>query len=441
MGNDERKEPQHYCSICHKPESETGKQFSMFGHHICVDCMQKSMEISQTVDPDKMGEALSNLMQNQRTEQTKVAKDEVQTKHDPQPLRLIPPHELRAKLDEHVIGQEQAKKVISVATYNHYKRIQQPLNDANVYPEVEIEKSNILMIGPTGSGKTHLVKTLAKILDVPLVITDATSLTEAGYVGDDVESVLSKLLTEADGDVSRAEQGIIFIDEIDKLAKKRDHHSRDISGEAVQQSLLKLLEGNLVQVPVGAGNKSFFTPNKTVDTSNILFIVAGAFSGLDTIVAERIKQATRIGFVDDVPEEKKELLKLAQIDDLRQFGMIPEFLGRLPILVLFTELTETAMLDILVKPKNSLLKQYQKLFALDDVTLHIEESALRDICAQALKKGTGARALRAQMEALLLDVMFEVPKDANIGEVWITEDFVKGIGAPRIIMRQHRRNG
>ena len=358
-------------------------------------------------------------------------------------LSEIPaPHAIKAQLDEYVIGQEQAKKGISVAVYNHYKRVFSKTSpDAEKYgTDIEIEKSNILMIGPTGSGKTYLVKTLAKLLDVPLAIADATSLTEAGYIGDDIESVLTKLLAAAGGDVQKAEMGIVFIDEIDKIAKKKSTNTRDVSGESVQQELLKLLEGADVEVPVGTGQKNAMTPMEMVNTDNILFICGGAFPDLETIIKERLTNTTSIGFGSD-PKDKydkdPDILSKVTNQDLREFGMIPEFLGRLPVTVTLQGLTKDFLVRILKEPKNAILKQYRKLLAMDEVNLNFDDDALEWIAEQALKKDTGARALRAIIEEFMLDIMFEIPKDPEIGSVTITRAYLEKHGGPRIEMREY----
>ena len=340
---------------------------------------------------------------------------------------------LKGKLDEDVVGQEDAKKVMSVAVYNHYKRVMADTTDG-----VEIEKSNMLMIGPTGCGKTYLVKTLAKLLDVPLAITDATSLTEAGYIGDDIESVVSKLLAAADNDVDRAEHGIIFIDEIDKIAKKRNANQRDVSGESVQQGMLKLLEGAEVEVPVGASSKNAMVPMTTVNTKNILFICGGAFPELDEIIKERLNKAAAIGFKSDLKDkydEDENILQKVTTEDVRKFGMIPEFLGRLPIMFTLEALTEDMLVRILTEPKNAIVKQYQKLLSMDEVKLTFEEDALRSIAKSAKEKKVGARALRSIIEEFMLDIMYEIPKDENIGMVTITKDYVEKKGGPVILMR------
>ena len=349
-------------------------------------------------------------------------------------IKDIPaPHKIKAKLDEYVIGQDQAKKVMSVAVYNHYKRVATDTMD-----EIEIEKSNILLLGPTGSGKTYLVKTLARLLDVPLAIADATSLTEAGYIGDDIESVVSKLLAAAGNDVEKTEHGIIFIDEIDKIAKKKNTTSRDVSGESVQQGMLKLLEGSNVEVPVGAGSKNAMVPLATVNTRNILFICGGAFPDLEEIITQRLNKQTSIGFDADLKdkyENDPDILTNVTIDDLKKFGMIPEFLGRLPIICTLRALDKDMLVQILKEPKNAILKQYQKLLALDEVDLRFDDSALEAIAEKAMEKETGARALRAIIEEFMLDIMYEIPKDENIGRVTITRDYIEGKASPLIEIR------
>ena len=306
--------------------------------------------------------------------------------------------------------------------------------------EIEIEKSNMLMIGPTGCGKTYLVRTLAKLLDVPLAIADATSLTEAGYIGDDIESVVSKLLAAAENDVERAEKGIIFIDEIDKIAKKKNTTSRDVSGESVQQGMLRLLEGADVEVPVGANSKNAMVPLATVNTRNILFICGGAFPDLEEIIKQRLNKQTSIGFnaeLKDKYDKDKNILRKVTVEDLRKFGMIPEFLGRLPILYTLEGLTKEMMVSILREPKNAILKQYQKLLALDEVKLEFDDGALEAIAEKAMKKDTGARALRAIIEEFMLDIMYEIPKDDNIGRVTITKEYIEGTGGPVIDIRKN----
>ena len=434
------------CFMCRRPESKAGKLINIgYNMHVCHDCMQKSVDAMQK-NPINLSEVMTHFpadmnledmissVQIPRRQQVKKKKEKPKAEMPKLELSNIPaPHKIKARLDDYVIGQEQAKKVISVAVYNHYKRILS--TDKN---EVEIQKSNMLMIGPTGSGKTYLVQTLARILNVPLAITDATSLTEAGYIGDDVESVISKLLASADNDVERAQQGIVFIDEIDKLAKKKNTNQRDVSGEAVQQGLLKLLEGSEVEVPVGASSKNAMVPMTTVDTKNILFICGGAFSGLDEIVKERLNKRAGIGFqaeLKDKDKNDKNILMKANWEDLRAFGMIPEFLGRLPVLTVLQSLDEDMLVTILKEPRNAILKQYEKLLEMDEVKLTFEEEALKAIAKKALKVDTGARALRTILEEYMLDIMYEVPKDDNIGQVVITKEYIEGNGGPKIIMR------
>ena len=348
---------------------------------------------------------------------------------------IPPPHKIKQSLDEYVIGQDYAKKVISVAVYNHYKRVATGTMD-----DIEIEKSNMLMIGPTGCGKTYLVKTLAKLLDVPLAIADATSLTEAGYIGDDIESVISKLLAAAGNDTERAEKGIVFIDEIDKIAKKKNTNSRDVSGESVQQGMLKLLEGADVEVPVGANSKNAMVPLTTINTRNILFICGGAFPDLEEIIKERLTKQSSMGFnaqLKDAFDKEENLLSRVTVEDIRKFGMIPEFIGRLPIIFTLQGLTKDMLVKILTEPKNAILKQYQKLLELDEVKLEFADDALEAIAEKAMKKDTGARALRSIIEEFMLDIMYEVPKDDNIGKVTITRAYIEGTGGPLIEIRSN----
>ena len=445
------KEYEDICYICRRPESIAGKMIHIQDAIcICNDCMQKTFDSMSNggfpmgnmmnMDFGKMPNiSMINLadLQGGISERQKIKKKKPkETKEVPVlDIHSIPaPHKIKASLDEYVVGQEHAKKVMSVAVYNHYKRVMaKPEEDG-----VEIEKSNMLMVGPTGSGKTYLVKTLAKLLDVPLAITDATSLTEAGYIGDDIESVVSKLLAAADNDVERAEHGIIFIDEIDKLAKKRNANQRDVSGESVQQGMLKLLEGAEVEVPVGASSKNAMVPMTTVDTRNILFICGGAFPDLEEIIKERLNKEASIGFKADLKDKydkEENLLLQVTVEDIRKFGMIPEFLGRLPILFSLEALTEEMLVKILKEPRNAIIKQYTKLLAMDEVKLEFEEEALYAIAALAKKKKVGARALRAIIEEFMLDIMYEIPKDDNIGIVTITRDYIEKKGGPLIQMR------
>ena len=446
------------CFICHRPESKAGKMVHL-PQNICVcsDCMQKAFDtmnngafpygdMMMNIRPEDLKNMTSNmpnisminlsdLMNQQIPERQKIKKKKKE--EGPKKafdVKSIPaPHKIKAQLDDYVIGQEYAKKVISVAVYNHYKRV-----ETNTMDDIEIEKSNMLMIGPTGSGKTYLVKTLARLLDVPLAIADATSLTEAGYIGDDIESVLSKLLAAADNDVEKAEKGIVFIDEIDKIAKKKNTSQRDVSGESVQQGLLKLLEGSEVEVPVGANSKNAMVPLTTMNTKNILFICGGAFPGLEDIIKERLNKQASIGFQADLKDKydaDPNLLEKVTLDDIRNFGMIPEFIGRLPIIFTLRGLDEEMLVKILKEPKNAILKQYQKLLALDEVQLDFDEEALHTIARKAMEKKTGARALRAIIEDFMLDILYEIPKDDNIGKVTITSDYIEHKGGPVITMR------
>ena len=438
-------EYEKYCYLCRRPESQVGKLIYLPNNiNICQDCMQKTFDSFNSGGMQFMDFSnLPNMNMNQFTpvddipKKQKVKKKKKKKAEQEQPeltLSTIPaPHEMKAKLDEYVIGQEYAKKVISVAVYNHYKRV---LTDS--MDDIEIEKSNMLMVGPTGSGKTYLVKTIARILNVPLAITDATTLTEAGYIGDDVESVLSKLLAAADNDVDKAERGIVFIDEIDKIAKKRNTNSRDVSGEAVQQGLLKILEGAEVEVPVGSGSKNAMVPLTTMNTRNILFICGGAFPDVEDIIKARLNKKSSIGFQADLKDKydkDRNLLSKITVEDLREFGMIPEFLGRLPILFTLEGLDEDMLVQIMKEPKNAILKQYKKLLALDGVDLRFDDSAYHAIAKRALEKNTGARALRAIIEEFMLDIMYQIPRDDNIGRVTITKDYIEGTGGPLLEMR------
>ncbi len=459
---EEKKESEYedVCFICRRPESKAGKMFKL-PNHICVcnDCMHKTMDTVSQFDyqgmlnnPDLMDDLNKNLnnngypsirfvniadLQGEGGIPNKQKLKKKKPKNEKEPVldikNIPPPHKIKAQLDDYVIGQEYAKKVISVAVYNHYKRVATGTMD-----EIEIEKSNMLMIGPTGCGKTYLVKTLARLLDVPLAIADATSLTEAGYIGDDIESVVSKLLAAADNDVEKAERGIVFIDEIDKIAKKKNTTSRDVSGESVQQGMLRLLEGADVEVPVGANSKNAMVPLATINTRNILFICGGAFPDLEEIIKQRLKKQTSIGFnaeLKDKFDKEKNILSKVTVEDLKKFGMIPEFIGRLPIIYTLQALDKPMLVKILKEPKNAILKQYQKLLELDEVKLEFDDGALEAIAEKAMEKDTGARALRAIIEEFMLDIMYEIPKDDNIGRVTITREYIEGTGGPVIDIR------
>lgn len=451
------------CYVCRRPEGKAGKMVSMpGGMNLCNDCMQKAfdtvtkggMDFSQIQNMPYMNlnfsdfSNMNNLDMGIPKKQQVKKKNKDDKKKTEYSMKDVPaPHMIKYKLDEYVIGQEKAKKVVSVAVYNHYKRVTSMGSTAgsdsskkadDLTEEVNIEKSNILMAGPTGSGKTYLVKTLARLLDVPLAIADATSLTEAGYIGDDIESVISKLLAAADNDVEKAERGIIFIDEIDKIAKKKSTNTRDVSGESVQQELLKLLEGSSVEVPVGSNQKNALTPMTTVKTDNILFICGGAFPDLEDIIKERLNKTCSMGFASELKDKYDDdpnLLDHVTNADLRLFGMIPEFLGRLPITVTLQSLTKELLVQILREPKNAILKQYKRLLEMDEVKLVFEDEALEWIAEEALKRETGARALRAIMEEFMLDIMYEIPKDPNIGSVVITRPYLEKNGGPLIQMR------